>query len=199
MSIYDSNKYTVRDYDVKGKMTITRIEEFPEVLLFGSTVYTDDRGWFTESYSDKLVEDFFGPPIQHNHSHTKHRGTVRGLHFQNLPHDFGKIVRCTQGAVYDVIVDVRKDSPTRGNWIGVVLSRSNGLQILVPRGFAHGFQALEHSCDVQYIQDGYYNAEAERGINPLDPAVGIEWPYPPEKLSEKDSFAPLLAECDINF
>lgn len=199
MSIYDNNKFTKTDEEIKDRMLITRIEEFPEVLLFTPAVYTDLRGWFSEIFSHKTIEGHFGNPVQHNHAHTKYRGTVRGLHFQNSPNEIAKIVRCTQGAVYDVVVDVRQSSPTRGYWIGVVLSRSNGIQILVPKGFAHGIQALEHSCDVQYIQDGYYSPEDERSIMPLDPSIAIMWPEPVELLSEKDAEAPGLLECDINF
>ena len=128
--------------------------------------FGDNRGWFSESYNKKVFEDLglnydF---VQDNESFSAKKGVLRGLHFQNEPYTQAKIVRCTRGAVYDVAVDIRHDSPTYGMWVGVELSEENGRQLLIPRGFLHGFQTLTDNVKFAYKCDNYYNKESDGGV-----------------------------------
>lgn len=177
-----------------------RETKLPGVMLVETARYEDARGSFTETYSRRtweeagLHEDF----VQDNLSLSK-RGTLRGLHYQIEPWGMGKLVRCIHGAVFDVAVDLRRDSETFGRWDGVTLSAENGHSLWVPTGFAHGFVALEDDTAVHYKCTQVYTPEAERSVLYSDPAIGIEWPLQPTLIADKDASAPLLADADYNF
>jgi len=165
--------------------------------------FGDDRGFFSETYNaEKLaahgIELNF---VQDNHSLSRSAGVLRGLHFQRDPWAQDKLVRVTRGAVFDVAVDIRKNSPNYGKWVGVELTAEKGNQLLVPRGFAHGFLTLTPDTEFLYKVTNFYSKEEDRSIRFDDPAIGIEWPTLSEELtlSEKDKNAPLLAECDNTF
>lgn len=158
--------------------------------------FGDNRGWFSESYNKKVFEDLglnydF---VQDNESFSAKKGVLRGLHFQNEPYTQAKIVRCTRGVVYDVAVDIRHDSPTYGMWVGVELSEENGRQLLIPRGFLHGFQTLTDNVKFAYKCDNYYNKESDGGVMYNDPDIGVVWPIEDPILSEKDKHHPKLKE-----
>jgi dTDP-4-dehydrorhamnose 3,5-epimerase len=137
--------------------------------------------------------------IQDNQSLSAEAGVLRGLHYQLNPKAQTKLIRVLAGAIYDVVVDLRQPSPTFCQWDGFILSDANHRQLLVPRGFAHGFCTLERNTQVLYKVDAYYAPEHDRGIAWNDPALGIDWPASNPILSEKDSKHPLLADAEINF
>lgn len=137
--------------------------------------------------------------VQDNHSFSAQKGTLRGLHFQMNPHAQAKLVRCARGAILDVAVDIRKGSESYGKWVAVELSAENKKQLLIPRGFAHGFLTLTDDAEILYKADQYYAPEADRSIVWNDPAIGIEWGIVSPVLSRKDQDAPLLADSDANF
>lgn len=138
--------------------------------------------------------------IQDNHSFSATKGTLRGLHYQLNPFSQTKLVRCTRGSIYDVAIDIRKGSPTYGKWYGVILTAENKKQLLVPKGFAHGFLTLTPNVEVNYKVDEVYSSECDRGIMWNDPDIGIDWPIDGDPiLSEKDENAPSLKEAEINF
>ena len=150
----------------------------PDVLILEPKVFGDSRGFFFESHSCKNFEKATGIDIhfvQDNHSRSS-KGVLRGLHYQIDPHAQGKLVRCVRGAVYDVAVDIRKESPTFGKWVGVELSENNHLQLWIPPGFAHGFLTLTESADFLYKTTDYYVPECERCIAWNDPLIDIKWP-----------------------
>jgi dTDP-4-dehydrorhamnose 3,5-epimerase len=167
--------------------------EFQETSLKGAflikpQVFRDERGFFMESYSENdfkkagVEADF----VQDNHSMSTVKGVLRGLHFQLPPHAQAKLVRVTRGAAYDVIVDLRKNSPTFGKWEGSELSAENNYMLYVPRGFAHGFCTLEDHTEFQYKCDNFYAPESDSGIIWNDPTLNIHWPIKNPVLSEKD-------------
>lgn len=164
--------------------------------------FGDARGWFTEVYSVPVFEKLgiSSTFVQDNHSLSVPAFTLRGLHFQTPPRSQEKLVRCIRGRIFDVAVDVRRGSPTYGQWIGTELSAENGHQVFIPIGFAHGFVTLEADCEVTYKCSDTYAPEADGGIR-WD-SVGIDWPVPagasPE-LSVKDTGLPTLAEFDSPF
>jgi dTDP-4-dehydrorhamnose 3,5-epimerase len=171
---------------------------FPDVLLIRTKRFGDARGFFTETYNRQR---FAGAGIdyefvQDNHSMSAERGTVRGLHFQVPPFAQAKLVRVTRGAIVDVIVDVRRQSPTFGKWISVKITAEGGEQILLPEGYAHGFCTLEPNTEVIYKVSCYYSPEHELGIRWNDPALGIAWPVAGAEavLSDRDSRHPLLKD-----
>ena len=169
----------------------------PEVLIFEPKVFGDERGFFFESFSQKIFEESVGRKItfvQDNHSKSR-KGVLRGLHFQKGSHAQGKLVRCTLGEVFDVAVDIRKNSPTFGKWVGVHLSAENKKQLWIPEGFAHGFVTLSETAEFLYKATNYYAPSAEGSILWSDEIIGIEWPItqPPE-LSAKDAVAPSLEQ-----
>ncbi len=174
-----------------------------DVKIIEMDVFGDHRGFFTESYTREKFRkagidiDF----LQDNHSLSVEPGVLRGMHFQTEPKAQTKLVRTTTGVIYDVLVDMREGSPTYGKWEGYILSEYNHRQLLVPKGFAHGFVTLAPNCNVQYKVDEYYSKENDGGIAFNDPAIGIEWPMPVDKLvlSEKDMQHPTLAEFDNPF
>lgn len=164
----------------------------------------DARGWFTEVYSEPAFSalGISCRFVQDNHSLSVPQFTLRGLHFQTPPRGQDKLVRCIRGRIFDVAVDVRKGSPTFGNWVGAELSAENGHQLFIPIGFGHGFVTLEPDCEVTYKCSDTYAPEQDGGIRWDDPAIGIDWPVPegvrPE-LSPKDAVQPLLADFDSPF
>ncbi len=180
------------------KFTETKL---PGVYLLEPKVFGDNRGFFMETYNEQVFEkmglrfDF----IQDNHSLSVPTGTLRGLHYQLAPKAQTKLVRCLRGAIYDVAVDIRKGSPTYGQWVGYILSEQNKRQLLVPKGFAHGFCTLVDHTEVAYKVDEYYSPENDRGILWKDRDLGIEWSTTEPILSEKDKHHPTLKEADNNF
>jgi len=178
------------------KVTTTRIAG---VLVLEPKVFGDERGFFLESFNQKAFDAAVGGTahfVQDNHSRSS-RGVLRGLHYQLAPHAQGKLVRVTQGTVFDVAVDIRRGSATFGQWVGMELSAANQRQLWLPPGMAHGFLVTSDSADFLYKASAYYMPEAERCIRWNDPAIGIEWPAldMAPLLSAKDAAAPLLADA----
>lgn len=167
----------------------------PDVLIFEPKVFGDERGFFFESFNHKLFEEAVGYPVtfvQDNHSKSS-KGVLRGLHYQLPPHAQGKLVRCVAGEVFDVAVDIRKSSPTFGQWVGVHLSGENKRQLWIPEGFAHGFVTLSESAEFLYKTTNYYAPQSEGSIHWDDPLVGIRWPTTSKvNLSKKDQEAVTL-------
>ncbi|MJX49831.1 dTDP-4-dehydrorhamnose 3,5-epimerase, partial [Salmonella enterica] len=167
--------------------------EIPDVLIFEPKVFSDERGFFMESFNQKVFEEAVGRKIefvQDNHSKST-KGVLRGLHYQVQPYAQGKLVRCIAGEVFDVAVDIRKDSETFGKWVGVNISSENKRQLWIPEGFAHGFLVLSDSADFLYKTSNYYSPIHERGIVWNDPTININWPINIDKiLSEKDTILP---------
>lgn len=171
------------------------------VIIIEPKVFGDHRGWFTETYSKEKFREL-GLDIefiQDNHSFSAKKGTLRGLHFQRNPKAQTKLVRCTKGKMLDVAVDIRKGSPTFRKWVAVELSEENKKQLLIPKGFAHGFLTLTENVEVQYKVDEYYSPDSDRSIRFDDPEIGVVWGVETPILSEKDLIAPLLKDSDINF
>ena len=164
--------------------------------LLKPRVFADERGFFMETYRRNVLADLgIGEEmVQDNHSRSG-RGIVRGMHFQ-IGQGAAKLVRCGRGTIYDVVVDLRRGSPTYGHWEGFELSDENHHAVYCPVGFAHGFCVLSDVADVFYKQSNYYSDEFERGISYKDPDVAIEWPLPVDELqpSERDTNAPLLRD-----
>jgi dTDP-4-dehydrorhamnose 3,5-epimerase len=178
------------------KVTRTLIDG---VLVLEPRVFGDERGFFLESYNQKAFDDALGFEVrfvQDNHSRSA-RGVLRGLHYQLPPHAQGKLVRVTQGSVFDVAVDMRRGSPSFGRWIGVELSGQNHRQMWLPPGMAHGFVVTSDSADFLYKTTHYYAPEAERCVRWDDPAIAIGWPALglAPRLSSKDAVAPRLADA----
>ncbi|MEL7154274.1 MAG: dTDP-4-dehydrorhamnose 3,5-epimerase [Pseudomonadota bacterium] len=175
----------------------------PGVLLLEPRRFGDGRGWFTESWSARTMEaeGLAFDWVQDNHSHSVEAGTVRGLHYQAPPMAQTKLVRVARGAVLDVAVDVRKGSPTYRQWITEELSEENGRQLLVPKGFLHGFVTLTPGVDVLYKVDAFYSGEHDGGVRFDDPDLGVNWGIDASAavLSEKDAKAPLLADWQSPF
>ena len=171
----------------------------PGLLILEPRVFKDSRGYFFESFSQKLFDEMVAPVrfVQDNESRSV-KGVVRGLHFQKPPYTQAKLVRCTRGRVLDVVVDIRKGSNTFGKSFCAVLSEENHLQLYIPKGFAHGFSVLSDVAVFQYQCDEYYHPEAEAGISALDPSLGIDWLIPVDEmiLSEKDMHRPNLTKED---
>lgn len=175
--------------------------KLPGVVIVEPQVFGDHRGWFMESWSQKTMEahglncDF----VQDNQSYTARKGTLRGIHFQQYPMAQTKLVRVTRGAVMDVAVDLRKDSPTYKQWIAVELSAENRKQLLIPQGFGHAFLTLTDDVEFVYKCDNFYSKEHDRNIRFDDPELGVEWGIAEPILSEKDASAPFLKDSDCNF
>lgn len=167
--------------------------KFSETRLRGAFVVDverreDDRGHFARIYCEKEFERHGLPNrmVQTSMSHTRKAGTVRGMHFQLAPHAEDKLVRCMRGVIWDAIVDIRPQSPTFCQWIGVELSEENGRMLLVPKGFAHGFVTLTDDAAVAYQVSAAYAPEAAQGARHDDPAFGIQWPVPVTDMSSRD-------------
>lgn len=175
--------------------------KLPGVLLLEPKAHGDHRGFFMESYNrEQLVQlGIHCEFVQDNHSLSVEAGILRGLHYQLAPKAQTKLVRVLSGAVYDVVVDIRKSSPTYGEWIGVILSAENKRQILVPQGFAHGVCTLVPHTQLMYKVDQYYSPEHDRGIQWNDPQLAIDWPMSDPILSAKDRQHPPLQQADNNF
>lgn len=172
-----------------------------DVFIIEPKIFVDSRGWFTEVYS-KVKFDNLGIDIQFvqdNHSFSAQQGTLRGLHFQNEPKAQTKLVRCTKGKILDVAVDLRKGSSTYKKWVGVELSEENKKQLLIPKGFAHGFLTLTDNVEVQYKVDEYFSPNHDRSIKFDDLEINIDWGIDSPILSAKDLKAPLLIDSDVNF
>lgn len=170
-------------------------------LILEPKIIRDDRGYFSESFNQNALSNIgvnclF---IQENHSLSSAGGTLRGMHYQLEPKAQTKLVRVIRGAIYDVILDIREKSPTFGKWTGVILSEFNHRQLLVPKGFAHGFCTITLNVEISYKVDEYYSPEHERGIVWNDPSLRINWPFSNVILSEKDRTHPLMKEAEINF
>lgn len=181
-------------------MKITKTE-INDLLIIEPIVFSDNRGWFLESYNQKVLYEN-GITIefkQDNHSLSKHKGVIRGLHFQNDPCGQTKLVRCTRGKIWDVAVDLRKSSSTYLKWFGIELTAENQKQLFIPNGFAHGFITLEKNSEVQYKVDNFYDPKTEKSIKYDDYDIGIKWPSGDVLLSEKDLSAPSLKDSDVNF
>ena len=175
----------------------------PGVRLITPRRFGDHRGFFSESYSRKALAEQ-GIDIefcQDNHSLSAQVGTIRGLHFQAPPHAQDKLVRCGKGRLFDVAVDIRKGSPTYGQWVGEELSFENGRQLLVPAGFLHGFATLEPDTELIYKCTDYYAPECDGAVRFDDPDIGIDWGIDNSEavLSEKDAVAPFLKDFDSPF
>jgi len=169
--------------------------EIPDVVLIKPKIFRDERGFFMEVFK---MEDFekagiHFSPVQENHSKSKH-GVIRGLHFQKEPYQQAKLVRCIKGKIFDVAVDIRKNSPTFGKYVSVILSSLNKYMIFIPRGFAHGFQVLSKEAEITYIVDTPYNPAYDAGIAWNDEDLKIDWPIKQPILSEKDKNLPRLRE-----
>ena len=180
------------------KFTETKL---PGVVIVEPKVFGDRRGFFMESWSKRAFEEagLFYDFVQDNHSSSAVRGTLRGIHFQRGDKAQAKLVRCARGAVLDVAVDLRPASPTYTQWVGVELSEENKRQLLIPRGFGHGFVTLTDEVEFLYKADNYYAPEADGGILWSDPEIGVEWGVKDPILSEKDTKNPLLKDAVTGF
>jgi dTDP-4-dehydrorhamnose 3,5-epimerase len=155
----------------------------------------DQRGFLSRFYcAEEFAEAGISKPIaQINHTLTKKAGAVRGLHFQHSPHAETKMVSCLRGEIWDVAVDLRSGSPTFLQWHGEILSATNRKSLLIPEGYAHGFQALSEDCELIYLHTAAYHPEAEGALNVADPRLGISWHMPVEDLSERDRSHPFIS------
>jgi dTDP-4-dehydrorhamnose 3,5-epimerase len=174
--------------------------EIPEVILIQPKLFPDDRGFFAETYKmtdfkmNGITHDF----VQDNHSKSK-AGVLRGLHYQANPKAQGKIVRVVSGSVFDVAIDIRKNSPTYGKWVSAILDAKSHNMLWVPPGFAHGVLVLEDDTQLIYKVTELYSPEHDRGIRWNDPTIGVNWPTNNPDLSEKDLKAPFLQDAENNF
>lgn len=177
------------------------------VLMIEPNLFRDDRGYFLESFNEREFNDKIYPILGHkinfcqDNESMSFYGVLRGLHFQRPPYSQSKLVRCVRGRVLDVVVDIRKGSPTYGKYVSEELTEDNHLQFFIPRGFAHGFAVLSETAVFQYKCDEFYHPEADGGISILDDTLGIDWKIPAENvnLSEKDTKHPLLKDFDSPF
>ncbi len=173
----------------------------PDVLILTPARFGDARGWFSETFNATrmaaagLNVDW----VQDNHSMSAKTGTLRGLHFQSPPHAQDKLVRCSAGAILDVAVDIRRGSPSYGKWVGVELTPDNARQLLVPKGFLHGFVTRAPMTEVQYKCSDIYAPDCDGGIRWNDPDIGIDWGVDDPTLSAKDTAAPYLRDFQSPF
>lgn len=176
--------------------------EFPGMLIIEPDVFTDERGYFFESYNKLKYNnrDIVYEPVQDNESSSS-KGVIRGLHFQEEPFAQAKLIRVIEGRIYDVALDIRKGSPTFGKWYGLIIDSEKKLQFLIPKGFAHGLSVLSERAIVLYKCDNNYSTAHERGVNALDPALGIDWMIEKgsEILSPKDHAQPLFKDIRTDF
>lgn len=175
--------------------------EIPGVYVVEPAVFGDHRGFFMESWSKRTFEEagLYYDFVQDNHSSSAVKGTLRGIHFQRGEKAQAKLVRCTRGAVLDVAVDLRPSSPTYKKWVAVELSAENKKQLLIPRGFGHGFVTLTDDVEFLYKADNYYAPEADGGIRWNDPELAVEWGVNTPILSDKDSKSPCLKDAVTGF
>ncbi|MBN8688364.1 MAG: dTDP-4-dehydrorhamnose 3,5-epimerase [Chitinophagales bacterium] len=176
--------------------------EFPGLMVYEPRVFEDSRGYFFESFNDRVFREagVTSQWVQDNQSSSSY-GVIRGLHYQLPPNAQTKLVRVLRGEILDVVVDIRKGSPTYGKVFSIVLSGENKKQLLVPRGFAHGFSVLSEQAEVLYKCDGFYSKESEGGIIYNDPALAIDWRIPADSaiVSDKDLILPVLSSCNNTF
>ena len=175
--------------------------DLPDVVTLTPRRFGDARGWFMETWNvaatAKAGLDL--PWVQDNHSFSAAKGTLRGLHYQSPPHAQDKLVRCSRGAILDVAVDIRTGSPAYGRWAGVELSAENGRQLMVPKGFLHGFLTLTEDAEVQYKCTDFYSPAHDRAVRWDDPVIAVDWGVAVPILSDKDANAPFLAEIGTPF
>jgi dTDP-4-dehydrorhamnose 3,5-epimerase len=173
----------------------------PNVMIIEPGIHGDARGWFSETWSVKAMQKngLFFDFIQDNHAFSSEKGTLRGIHLQNGDAAQAKLIRCTKGAVLDVAVDLRKGSPAYKKWVAVELPETNKRQLLIPRGFGHGYLTLTENAEVLYKVDNDYMPATEISILWNDPDIGIEWGISAPILSAKDSQATLLKDAKINY
>ena len=175
---------------------------FSGLFVFEPNVLEDSRGYFFESYNENIFQQqgIYTRWVQDNQSSSAY-GVIRGLHYQLPPNDQAKLVRVLRGKILDVVVDIRKGSPTYSKVFSIVLSAKNKRQLLVPKGFAHGFSVLSKNAEVLYKCDGFYHKESEGGIVYNDPALNIDWRIPAADaiISDKDKVLPVLAACNNSF
>lgn len=173
-----------------------------DLLIITPVIHKDPRGYFSETYKQEsfLRYGISFNPLQDNESRSS-RGVIRGLHYQLSPYSQAKLVRVIEGSIFDVALDLRKNSATFGRWFGIELNDVNRCQLFIPRGFAHGFSVLSDHAVIQYKIDNIYNPSAERGISVIDPVLGIDWKVDRSAmlLSDKDIKNPTLAEAEHNF
>ena len=182
-------------------MRITKTD-LPDLLILEPARFGDERGFFSESWNRKTLQDqgINIDFVQDNHSLSAAVNTVRGLHFQSPPHAQAKLVRCGRGVLFDVAVDVRRGSPAFGRWFGIELSAENGRQLLVPAGFLHGFATRAPDTEIIYKCSDYYAPECDGAVRFDDPAIGIDWGLSgPAILSDKDAGAQMLDAFDTPF
>ena len=175
--------------------------DLPDVLIMEPARYGDARGWFSETFnaSRMAAAGLDMHWVQDNHSMSAAAGTVRGLHYQCPPHAQDKLVRCTKGEILDVAVDFRQGSPSFGRWVGVTLSAENGKQLLVPKGFLHGFVTRVAECEVQYKCSDLYAPDCDGAVRWDDPDLAVDWGVAAPVLSAKDAAAPLLRDVASPF
>lgn len=175
-------RFTVHDTSLNGLLVVERQRA------------GDERGWFSRFFCSEELSIFGrgGSISQINHTLTRIPGTVRGMHFQRRPHEECKLVSCLRGEVFDVAVDLRPDSVSFGKWHSETLSEENGRSMLIPPGFAHGFQTLRADCELLYLHDVPYAPSFEGGLNALDPILEISWPLPASLMSSRDRALPYL-------
>lgn len=180
-------------------MKITELA-LPGVKIIEPTYFEDYRGYYCETYSKRTLAEYGinDEFVQDNHSMTLKKGTLRGIHFQNNPVPQIKLVRCTKGAIKDVVVDLRGNSPTFKQWLAVELSAENRRQIWIPSGYGHAFLTLQDNCEVQYKVTGLYEPELDRAIAWNDSEIAVDWGIDNPIVSQKDMQAPTLAESDVN-
>ena len=170
------------------------------IILLTPPRFGDERGYFSETFNAARMKEIGipGPFVQDNHSLSRARGVVRGLHCQLSPHPQGKLVRCPRGSIWDVGVDIRAGSPTFGQWVGATLSEENGSQLWIPTGFLHGFCTLSENAEVQYKCTDYWDRDSERSVRWDDPLLAIDWPVAPKDaiLSAKDADALPFSSVD---
>ena len=175
--------------------------ELPDVVLLEPTVFRDERGYFFESFNQRVFDEAIGAHVefvQDNHSRST-RGVLRGLHYQLPPHAQGKLVRVTHGSVFDVAVDIRRSSPTFGRWAGAELTAENFRQLWIPPGFAHGFLVLSESADFLYKTTDVWVKASDRGVRWDDADIGVDWPIDgsPPIVAAKDRSMPGLREAEL--
>jgi dTDP-4-dehydrorhamnose 3,5-epimerase len=175
---------------------------FKGLIVIKPAIYTDTRGYFFESYNQVAYQNsgISFNPVQDNESKSS-RGVIRGLHYQLNPYPQSKLIRVVVGKIFDVVLDIRKDSLTFGKWFGIELDSENKEQLMIPHGFAHGFSVLSDTAIIAYKCDNVYNAQYERGINVNDPALDIYWKLGSAVpvISEKDLAQPLMKDAEFNF
>lgn len=164
----------------------------PGVFVVDLELHRDERGFFARSFCERefAEQGLASRFVQCNLSYNEHRGTLRGMHYNRMPHEEAKLVRCQSGAIYDVVVDIRRESPTLGQWFGVELSQDNRRSLFIPKGLAHGFLTLTPQTEIFYQMSDAYVPGAGLGIRYDDPSIGIEWPEPPKIVSARDKNYP---------